>query len=96
MPGLVPVIPIVPPPDPTALELDGIVIKLGSIASQPAVLGALLQTALTNYAVETAAAATTWGGNPISAPAFAAALATAGTTLATALGNILSLKVRIE
>lgn len=89
-------VPLVPPPDPAALELRGPAIKLGELATQPAVLGTALVEALSTFIGTVAAANTTWGGNPVSAPAFSTALGGALVDLGTALATVLSLKVRVE
>lgn len=97
VPGLHPdSAPIVPPVDPTALELDAAAIKLGALAVQPAVLGTALQSALDTFATAVASAATTWAGTVPAGPAFATALSGAAQALSAALAGILSTKVRTE
>lgn len=89
---------MVPPPDPTALELESAAIKLGNLATHFAVLGTPLVEALTTLAAAIVAANTTWGGNPVAGPAFSTALGTAlGDFLAAiAPALVLSTKVRVQ
>lgn len=88
--------PLVPAPDPTALELEAAVIKLGALAVQPAVLGTALVDLVTTFATVVAAANTTWGGNPATGVAFSTALGGALVDLATGAAGILSTKVRVQ
>lgn len=80
----------------TMATLEAPLVRLGALATEPAVLGAQLAEALTTFATAVATANTTWAGNPVTAPTFSTALGTALGVLLGAIPDTLSTKVMVE